>query len=102
MAEVPPAIFFGHGNPMNAVSENHYTALSQWLARMPVEIVRSSQSDGETKHRVCEGHFTSNVNADLPLWCTEPILVEPKIAWIFVCVFHYQARPLRTVGIRTP
>src|SRR5215813_2456681 len=25
MAEVLPAIFFGHGNPMNAISENEYT-----------------------------------------------------------------------------
>ncbi len=26
MAEIMPAIFFGHGNPMNALSENIYTA----------------------------------------------------------------------------
>src|SRR5271157_5044350 len=26
MADILPAIFFGHGNPMNAVSENSYTA----------------------------------------------------------------------------
>ncbi|MGB8010394.1 MAG: 4,5-DOPA dioxygenase extradiol [Terriglobales bacterium] len=26
MPDILPAIFFGHGNPMNAVSENHYTA----------------------------------------------------------------------------
>jgi 4,5-DOPA dioxygenase extradiol len=25
MAEILPAIFFGHGNPMNAILENGYT-----------------------------------------------------------------------------
>ena len=29
MAKLLPAIFFGHGNPMNAVSHNHYTAAWQ-------------------------------------------------------------------------
>jgi 4,5-DOPA dioxygenase extradiol len=33
MADILPAIFFGHGNPMNALMDNAYTAAWRRLAQ---------------------------------------------------------------------
>ena len=33
MSETLPAIFFGHGNPMNAIAKNHYTEAWQHIGR---------------------------------------------------------------------
>ena len=35
-------------------------------------------------------------------WSKDLILVEAKIAEIFVCILHYQALPPQSAGIRIP
>jgi hypothetical protein len=44
MSEIMPAIFFGHGNPMNAVMENSYTEAWRRIGR------KSAKAEGDPFH----------------------------------------------------